>query len=149
MKRLAAIALLIFVIGAGAPPAAAKAPPRFLIIRGFRVQFRGDAPHRFGSCVAQPVNHFHVELFQLNGSRARYLANLHIGSYQNGRTCYVAWDPYHDICVRSCDPSKWRGLRTVSIAAVRDLLTMVGIVIGVAIVITLGTAIGYALAGAL
>lgn len=151
LKKAIVIFIVVAILLAALPPAVnAVAPPK-IIIKTYRLQVRGDRPHSLGACVRQPVKHFHIELFLMDGKgRGKYIRNLHIGSYiQGARKCYVAWDPYRPVCVKSCGYDKGNNIRYVVKEALVDIGQIVGVVIGVAVLYAIVNVVCRALAPAL
>ena len=139
VRKVILIALVVCAIGVALPQnAEARMPPPRLIIQKWMVQIRRDVPHSFGSCVRQPVSHFHVELFEARGGgRYRYLSNFHIGTYHNGRRCFVVWNNYRPpMCLKSCRGTQG-GLTYLVRSALVITFTFFGILVPYAVISTL------------
>lgn len=87
---------------------AASAPPSIDLL-GWKFQFRPPHVHSLGSCVSQPVNHFHLEVFRARGGgRYDYVIELHLGTYRSGsQRCFVLWNnTTPKICWKTCNPTR-------------------------------------------
>jgi len=152
MSRKIVLVVLAVLVTAMALPEAAEArlPPPNINLFGFKVQFRWGDYHPLGTCVRQPVSHFHVELFQTTGGgRFKYLANLHVGSYrQSGSRCLVVYNADQPpLCLRSCNGRG--GLTSSLYTAFWVILVGLGIVVSAAVVWALAAATSGALYWAL
>lgn len=154
-KKFVLVVLVVAICLVALPKAAqAAAPPPNIYVKGFRFQVRKDVPHSFGSCVARPVNHFHVEVFQetgVNTGRFKYLTNLHIGTYRQARRCYVVWNNYSPrVCADTCNGgSKGKGLTSIIYAALVAVVTVIGVTVAVGLIWIAAVALSGALAPAL
>lgn len=84
------------------------APPS-ITLYGWKLQFRGPETHPLGSCVTQPVKHFHVEVFrQGSNQRWSYLLNVHLGAYRSGgQRCFVLFNNTNPrVCWKICSPTR-------------------------------------------
>jgi len=147
-ERVILVLLAVLLVGMAVPrDVEARIPPPRVAIRNWLVQIRKDVPHRFGTCVRQPVNHFHVEVFRhVGGGRYQYLSNFHVGSYRSaGRHCFVVWNNYRpSICAKTCQPGQG-GL----VYLVRTALFTIAVFFGIAIPAVVLTMLARAIAAPL